>query len=138
MRLILFFISFNVFSQISLPTFQAIHNNQESGIILQDNLILHLDASNPSSLNQNDLSTWSDLSTSNNDVVLVTGFTRNSYTLNSSPSFSSNNGGSITFNDNAAYRRFTFTNFSGNAFTVSMWIKTSQEIIGKVLILIRP
>ena len=126
MRYILFVISFNAFSQLSLPTFHAIHNNQESGIILQDNLILHLDASNPSSLNQNALSTWSDLSTSNNDVVLVTGFTRNSYTLNSSPSFSSNNGGSITFNDNAAYRKSTFTNFSGNAFTVSMWIKTSQ------------
>ena len=55
MRYILFIISFNAFSQLSLPTFQSIHNNQESGNILQDNLILHLDASNPSSLDPNDL-----------------------------------------------------------------------------------
>ena len=60
-------------------------------------------------------------------MSLVTGFTRNGYTLNSNPSFSSDNGGSIIFNDDAAYRKSTFSNFSGNAFTVSMWIKTSQD-----------
>ena len=60
-------------------------------------------------------------------MSLVTGFTQNGYTLNSNPSFSSNNGGSIIFNDDAAYRKSTFSNFSGNAFTVSMWIKTSQN-----------
>ena len=49
MKYILFLLSFNAFSQLSLPTFQAIHNNPESGIILQDNLILHLDVSNTSS-----------------------------------------------------------------------------------------
>ena len=48
MKYILLIISFNAFSQLSLPTFHAIHNNQEYGNILQDNLILHLDASNPS------------------------------------------------------------------------------------------
>ena len=37
------------------------------------------------------------------------------------------NGGSIIFNDDAAYRKSTFSNFSGNAFTVSIWIKTSQD-----------
>ena len=41
--------------------------------IIESNLILHLDASNTNSLNENDLSTWSDLSSSNNDVSLVTG-----------------------------------------------------------------
>ena len=121
----LFFIiiSENIYSQI-LPSYHAVHHKADG--IIEDNLILHLDASNTSSLNQNDLSTWNDLSSSNNDISLVTGFTRNSYTLNSDPSFSSDNGGSIIFNDDAAYRKSTFSNFSGNAFTVSMWIKTSQ------------
>ena len=112
------------FSQI-LPSYHAVHYKPDG--IIESNLILHLDASNSNSLNENDLSTWSDLSSSNNDVSLVTGFTRNGYTLNSNPSFSSVNGGSIIFNDDAAYRKSTFSNFSGNAFTVSMWIKTSQN-----------
>ena len=120
---ILILISNYSFSQI-LPLSHAVHHKPDG--IIEDNLILHLDASNTSSLNQNDLSTWNDLSSSNNDISLVTGFTRNSYTLNSDPSFSSDNGGSIIFNDDAAYRKSTFSNFSGNAFTVSMWIKTSQ------------
>ena len=120
---ILILISNYSFSQI-LPSNHAVHHKADG--IIEDNLILHLDASNTSSLNQNDLSTWNDLSSSNNDISLVTGFTRNSYTLNSDPSFSSDNGGSIIFNDDAAYRKSTFSNFSGNAFTVSMWIKTSQ------------
>ena len=120
---ILILISNYSFSQI-LPSNHAVHHKADG--IIEDNLILHLDASNPSSLNQNDLSTWNDLSSSNNDISLVTGFTRNSYTLNSDPSFSSDNGGSIIFNDDAAYRKSTFSNFSGNAFTVSIWIKTSQ------------
>ena len=110
------------FSQI-LPSYHAVHH-RPAGII-EDNLILHLDASNPSSLDQSDLSSWNDLSSSNNDVSLVTGYTRNGYTLNSDPSFSSADGGSIIFDDDAAYRKSTFSNFSGNSFTVSMWIKTS-------------
>ena len=120
---ILILISNYSFSQI-LPSNHAVHHKADG--IIEDNLILHLDASNTSSLNQNDLSTWNDLSSSNNDISLVTGFTRNSYTLNSDHSFSSDNGGSIIFNDDAAYRKSTFSNFSGNAFTVSIWIKTSQ------------
>ena len=83
-----------------MPSNHAVHHKADG--IIEDNLILHLDASNTSSLNQNDLSTWNDLSSSNNDISLVTGFTRNSYTLNSDPSFSSDNGGSIIFNDDAA------------------------------------
>ena len=117
-------INHNSISQI-LPTYLSVHNKSDG--IIQPNLILHLDASNSNSLNQNDLSSWNDLSSSSNDVSLVTGFTRNSYTLNSDPSFSSDNGGSIIFNDDAAYRKSTFSNFSGNTFTVSMWIKTSQS-----------
>ena len=112
------------FSQI-LPSYHAVHHKPDG--IIESNLILHLDASNTNSLNENDLSTLSDLSSSNNDVSLVTGFTQNGYTLNSNPSFSSDNGGSIIFNDDAAYRKSTFSNFSGNEFTVSMWIKTSQN-----------
>ena len=121
---ILFLISNYSFSQI-LPSHHAVHHKPNG--IIEQNLILYLDASLPSSLDQNDLSIWNDLSSSNNDVSLVTGFTRNSYTLNSNPSFSSDNGGSIIFNDDAAYRKSSFTNFSGNVFTVSLWIKTSQN-----------
>ena len=112
------------FSQI-LPSYHAVHHKPDG--IINDNLILHLDASNPSSLDPNDLSVWNDLSSSNNDLSLVTGFTRKGYTLNSNPSFSSNHGGSIIFNDDAAYRKPTFSNFSGNAFSLSMWIKTTQN-----------
>ena len=121
---ILILISNYSFSQI-LPSYHAVHH--KPGTIIVDNLILHLDASNPSSLDQSDLSTWNDLSSSNNHVSLVTDYTRNGYTLNSDPSFSSADGGSIIFNDDAAYRKSTFSNFSGDTFTLSMWIKTSQN-----------
>ena len=42
---------------------------QKKGIV-NENLILHLDASNSSSLNQNDLSNWNDLTSNNNDLSI--------------------------------------------------------------------
>ena len=59
------------FSQI-LPSYHAVHHKPDG--IVSDNLILHLDASNPNSLNENDLSTWNDLTSNNNDLSLFSGF----------------------------------------------------------------
>ena len=99
------------FSQI-IPSYQGIYFKKK---IIESNLILHLDASNSSSFDSNDLTVWNDLSNSDNDLNLVVG----------GVSFSSDNGGIINFNDDA-FRKATFSDFSGNTFTVSMWIKTTQ------------
>ena len=100
------------FSQI-LPSYQGSHFKKRA--IIESNLILHLDASNSSSFDSDNLTVWNDLSNSNNDLNLVVG----------GISFSSDNGGIINFNDDA-FRKATFSDFSGNTFTVSMWIKTTQ------------
>ena len=107
----LIFVSNYSFSQI-LPSSFAFHH--KPGII-KSNLILHLDASNTNSFDSNDLTSWNDLSSSENDLSLVVG----------GVSFSSDNGGIINFNDDA-FRKATFTNFTGNQFTLSMWIRTTQ------------
>ena len=44
----------------SLTSYHAVHH--KSAVIVESDLILHIDASNPSSLDQTDLSTWNDLS----------------------------------------------------------------------------
>ena len=54
------------FSQI-LPSYQGIYFKKK---IIESNLILHLDASNSSSFDSNDLTVWNDLSSSNNDLNL--------------------------------------------------------------------
>ena len=69
------------FSQI-LPSYQGIYFKKK---IIESNLILHLDASNSSSFDSNDLTVWNDLSNSDNDLNLVVG----------GVSFSSDNGGII-------------------------------------------
>ena len=56
---ILILISNYSFSQI-LPSYHAVHH--KSAVIVESDLILHLDASNLSSLDKSDLSTWNDLS----------------------------------------------------------------------------
>ena len=108
---ILIIISKYSFSQI-LPSYHAVHH--KPGII-KSNLILHLDASNTNSFDSNDLTSWNDLSSSENDLSLVVG----------GVSYSSDNGGIINFNDDA-FRKATFTNFTGNQFTLSMWVRTTQ------------
>lgn len=108
---ILIIISKYSFSQI-LPSHHAVHH--KPGII-KSNLILHLDASNTNSFDSNDLTSWNDLSSSENDLSLVVG----------GVSYSSDNGGIINFNDDA-FRKATFTNFTGNQFTLSMWVRTTQ------------
>lgn len=100
------------FSQI-LPSYHAVYH--KPGII-NDNLILHLDASNPNSLDPNDLSEWNDLSSSNNDLSLFSGTMQ----------FSSDAGGSLVF-DNDLYKRDSdLNNMSYTNITISMWIKTTD------------
>ena len=55
------------FSQI-LPSYHAVHHKPDG--IIESNLILHLDASNSNSLNENDLTIWNDLSSSNNNFTI--------------------------------------------------------------------
>ena len=109
--LLLIFISNYSFSQILPSGFGFYH---KTGII-KSNLILHLDASYTNSFDSNDLTSWNDLSSSENDLSLVVG----------GVSFSSDNGGIINFNDDA-FRKATFSNFTGNQFTLSMWVRTTQ------------
>ncbi|MBE97572.1 MAG: hypothetical protein CMB91_00725 [Flammeovirgaceae bacterium] len=101
------------FSQI-LPSYHAVHH--KPGII-NDNLILHLDASDPNSLDPNDLSVWNDLSSSNNDLSQFSG----------SVVYSDNWGGSLVF-DNDLYKRDSdLNNMSSTNITISMWIKTTDQ-----------
>ena len=80
------------YSQFSLSqshiSTHALHFKKKE--IVNENLILHLDASNSSSLNQNDLTNWNDLSSSNNDFTLKNG----------GVTFSSDDGGSLLFDGN--------------------------------------
>jgi len=102
------------FSQI-LPSFHAVHHKPAE--IVEDNLILHLDASNPNSLDQSDLTTWNDLSSSNNDLSQFSG----------SAVYSENGGGSLVF-DNDIYKRDSdLNNMSSTNITISMWIKTTCD-----------
>ena len=95
--------------------------------IRDSNLILHLDASNPNSLNQNDLSTWNDLTSNNNDLSLFSGTMQ----------FSSDAGGSLVF-DNDIYRRSSnLNNMSHSNISISIWIKSTSSNTSYVLSLSR-
>ena len=100
------------FSQI-LPSYHAVHHRPDG--VIEDNLILHLDASNPSSLDQSDLSSWNDLTSNNNDLSLFSGTMQ----------FSSDAGGSLVF-DNDIYRKSSnLNNMSHSNISISIWIKTT-------------
>ena len=100
------------FSQI-LPSYHAVHHKPDG--IIEDNLILHLDASNLSSIDQSDLSTWNDLTSNNNDLSLFSGTMQ----------FSSDAGGSLVF-DNDIYRKSSnLNNMSHSNISISIWMKTS-------------
>ena len=95
-------------SQTHIST-HAVHY-KKNGIVNQ-NLILHLDASNSSSLNQNDLSIWNDLTSNNNDLSLFSGTMQ----------FSSDAGGSLVF-DNDIYRRSSnLNNMSHSNISISIY-----------------
>ena len=101
------------FSQI-LPSYQGVYFKKK---IIESNLILHLDASNSSSLDQNDLTVWNDLSSSDNDLSLYQG----------SASFLSDDGGSLVFDGNDIYKIGTLNNLSSSNLTISIWIKTQDS-----------
>jgi hypothetical protein len=86
--------------------------------IVRDSLRLALDAGSPRSYPGTG-TTWSDLSTSNNNGTLVNGVT-----------YSAANGGFLTFdgtNDNVTMSNVTLGN--GNiAWTVTAWVKTSTTV----------
>ena len=99
-------------SQTHIST-HAVHYKKKG--IVNQNLILHLDASHPNSLDPNDLSVWNDLSSSNNDLSLFSGTMQ----------FSSDAGGSLVF-DNDIYKRDSdLNNMSSTNITISMWVKTT-------------
>ena len=111
--ILLFYSQFSL-SQTHIST-HAVHY-KKNGIVNQ-NLILHLDASNSSSLNQNDLSIWNDLTSNNNDLSLFSGTMQ----------FSSDAGGSLVF-DNDIYRRSSnLNNMSHSNISISIWIKSTSS-----------
>ena len=110
---LLILISKYSFSQV-LPSYHAVHH--KPGII-NDNLILHLDASNPNSLDPNDLSVWNDLSGSDNDLSQFSGLVV----------YSDNGGGSLVFDNDLYKKNSNLNNMSSTNITISMWIKTTCE-----------
>ena len=99
------------FSQI-LPSYQGIYFKKK---IIESNLILHLDASNSSSFDSNDLTVWNDLSSSNNDFTLKNG----------GVTFSSDNGGSLVFDGYDYFCINPISNLNTSNLTISLFITLS-------------
>jgi hypothetical protein len=76
-------------------------------------LVLHLDASNPSSYSGSG-TTWNDLSGNGSNVTLT------------STTYNAANGGSIVFNGSSSYADFTANIGNTNVVTVEMWVKTNS------------
>ena len=125
-NLIIFVLLFNVHISISqnLILSHSIHSKKS---IISENLILHLDASNPNSLNQNDLSSWNDLTSNNNDLSLFSG----------TMEFSSDAGGSLVFNNDIYRRSSNLNNMSHSNISISIWIKTTSSSNAFILSLSR-
>ena len=80
---LLFLISGRISSQI-LPSTFGVYKKPDG--IIKNNLILHLNASETNSLDQNDLTAWNDLSSSDNDFTIKNG----------AVSYSGDGGGSLS------------------------------------------
>ena len=100
------------FSQI-LPSYQGIYFKKK---IKESNLILHLDASNSSSFDSNDLTVWNDLSSSNNDFTLKNG----------GVTFSSDNGGNLVFDGYDYFCINPISDLNTSNLTISLWIKVTS------------
>ena len=107
---LIFIISFNSYSQISLPTFYGIQAKNNASLELED-IILYFDAGNPSSYPGNG-NTWYDLTSNNNDGTLVNG-----------PIHSFNNGGYFYFDGLNDFVTTTLSISGWNAFTFEIWVK---------------
>ena len=110
---ILILISNYSFSQI-LPSYHSVHYKPDG--IYQSNLILHLDASNTDSFNSNDLTSWNDLSSSNNDFALKNG----------GVTFSSDDGGSLVFDGYDYFCINPISDLNTSNLTISLWIKVTS------------
>ena len=100
------------FSQI-LPSYQGIYFKKK---IIESNLILHLDASNSSFFDSNDLTVWNDLSSSNNDFTLKNG----------GVTFSSDDGGSLVFDGYDYFCINPISDLNTSNLTISLWIKVTS------------
>jgi hypothetical protein len=89
--------------------------------IVTDGLILHLDAADRKSYTGSGSASWTDLS-GNNRVT----------TLFNTPTFSSNNGGLLSFDD-TAFEYGTIPNIGSlTNFSVEAWARTNKSLTGKV------
>ena len=88
--------------------------------IIQDGLVLNLDAGNTSSYPGTGTD-WFDLTSNNNDGVLTNG-----------PTFDSANGGSIVFDGINDYTNLgstlNFSNYNNSGFTISFWVKVNSTV----------
>ncbi len=81
--------------------------------LTNSSLVLHLDAGNPASYTGTGTA-WNDLSGNDSHVTLT------------NTTFSSANGGSITFNGTSSYANFNANIGNTNVVTVEMWVKTNS------------
>ena len=116
---LLFLISERISSQI-LPSTFGIYKKPDG--IIKNNLILHLNASKTNSLDQNDLTAWNDLSSSDNDFTIKNG----------AVSYSSDGGGSLLFDGNDYFCIESISNLNTTNLTISLWIKATSvsNIVG--------
>ena len=97
--------------------------------IVNDGLVLYLDANAPNSYSQYFTpTTWKDLSGNNNNGTLING-----------PTFNSGNGGNIVFDGIDDYVNFSGTesgilNFSTGNFSLCCWVKPGSSITGDGII----
>ena len=116
---LLFLISERISSQI-LPSTFGIYKKPDG--IIKNNLILHLNASKTNSLDQNDLTAWNDLSSSDNDFTIKNG----------AVSYSGDGGGSLLFDGNDYFCIESISNLNTTNLTISLWIKATSvsNIVG--------
>lgn len=89
--------------------------------IIRNNLVLYLDAGEPSSYSGSGTS-WNDLSGNGNNM-----------TLTGSPTFSSSNGGVLQFNGSTQYGSLTSLNYSTATYTIVAAARYSGATRGRVI-----
>ena len=96
----------------SLPSFYVDVDSSGGGGILTTDLVLNLDASDSSSYVGSG-TTWTDLSGQGNHATLVNG-----------PTYSSNNGGYLSFDGSNDHATLPAIDLTGNEITFSIWTQT--------------
>ena len=85
--------------------------------IVTDNLVLCLDAGNTKSYTSSSATTWTDISGNGNNATLSNG-----------PTFSSDNGGCITFDGSNDYGYISTLDVPNRPFTASLWLKHETNL----------